>query len=261
MASFLQHVAARLKDTAQKFYQRISSPANPVAGDSIPEDNNPVITGVNKYIGSLPPQTVTNATRVSNERLLSQDGPVTISSNEASLHVIRKKTEERLQTILNLYSNGSLTIEDMQTAFEETIRRSALAAAVIGVRGIGNLTENVVEAVQREISGVLNKFDEDIRVATQDYEISPGSEKRLMQYANIPHMISQRALQQSMLDEIKDISKIEERRVLSGGDSCDICIELAGQGWQGAGELPPIGSDTYCQWNCRCYIETRIIED
>ena len=157
---------------------------------------------------------------------------------------------------MELYGQGKLPLAALRTRLQETLRRSALASAVIGVGGVGNLSENVLQAVQRQLTYQFERLDGFISEMSRR-ELTQKDRARALQYASSAHMISQTATRQFSLDTYGGAYELEERRFLGGAEHCDDCLALAAEGWVEVGTLPPIGQGTVCGNYCRCTLVTR----
>lgn len=210
-----------------------------------------VIEGIARYLARLGPGTV---------RLIKSNEGKLIDRTDARINAIRElqaQAKADLQLDLNRYRDNRIDIETLQRNIQATLRRQTLTAAIIGVGGIGNLTENVLTAIRRQLSvqfKYLDGFIDDIAGRT----VTQKDRNRLAQYANAAYAISQTASRQFNLDNnLASVTELEERRRLGGTENCDDCIGYAEDGWQPAGTLPPIGQGSVCNGSCQCYFEVR----
>lgn len=192
----------------------------------------------------------------SRKTLLQQDATADQKMREAAIDALNDRSRRQIKTALENYTQEKIDHKALTAQLTGIIKRQALAAAIIGVRGVGNLTDNVLTAVKRQLSvqlGYLDGFLSDIETRT----ITARDRARAYQYANANWATSQTAARQFNLDAAGiSGTNLEEKRNLGGAEHCDDCIELAGD-WKPFGSLPPIGQGTVCGSNCRCSFEYR----
>lgn len=249
MANFLRS-QLRKSDSAQKRLERqLSEISSDVARglDSI----RGVVTAVKKFFSAFGSETA-RLNELSRKRLTQMDAQQQNKLRERAIAETQAVTRQQLSDALERYARGRISIEALGESLRMTIRRQALTAAIIGVGGVGNLTENVLTAVRRAIANefrLLDGFIDDI--AGRDIEARDRA--RLAKYANTAYTLSQTAQRQLRIDAA-DGQELKEQRVLGSAEHCVDCLALAALGCVPAGELPPIGQDTRCGNSCRCSI-------
>ncbi len=219
-----------------------------------------ILTGVHRFFDSTPGQADTFR-KVSYDRLNQQDSTAQIKLKQRAIAEVQALSREALSDVLEAYARGRLSIEAFGVQTRAIIRRQALAAAVIGAGGIANLTENILTAVNRQITeqfALLDGFIDDL--ATKGRDVDAKDRARARQYANSAFAVASNVARQFQLDR-NGAGNLEERRRLGGAEHCEDCLELEGEGWQEAGSLPAIGQGTVCGANCHCWIEVRVKSD
>jgi hypothetical protein len=225
--------------------------------DSMDEGLDAVLQSTARFLGSYGPE-VSRLNKLSRTRLASMDAQQVNKLKTRAIEEMQTITRAELAETLDRFARGRIDTATLRSSLQDALRREALASAVIGVGGVGNLTEATLTAVRRQLTAAFDLLDGFIKdidprpVVKRDYA-------RLAMFGNAAHTIAQTAQRQFKLDALaEDTQILEERRVLGGGEHCDDCVELAAQDWQEAGTLPPIGQDTVCGNSCKCTIETRI---
>lgn len=162
-------------------------------------------------------------------------------------------TETKIAALMKELQDGRIDIERFRDLMRDTIWRSHLKTAVLGAGGIGNVSANTLEIVDREIAEqfrYLDGFIGDLRaMRAQGQEIQPRQTARAKLYAQASRVTAREAQRQYIYNEIG--GQAQERRVLTPADHCDDCVDYADQGWQPIGTLPPLG-ESQCGQNCKC---------
>lgn len=217
-----------------------------------------IVNSIRRFFDATPGQTG-EFNRVSTRMLETQDSVAQIKLKQRAIAEVTAQTREEFAMVLDQFARGRISIESFGEVFRAIIRKQSLAAAIIGVGGIGNLTENVLTAVNRQISEQFDALDGFIdKLATSEpRDVSAKDRARARQYANSAYAVASNAARQFQIDQV-GVNNIEERRRLGGAEHCIDCLELAGEGWQPAGTLPPIGQGTVCGGNCKCWIQVRV---
>lgn len=214
-----------------------------------------IAAATSKFLASFG-SAVVRLNRDSRRRLTTMDPTQANKLKERAIAEVIAITRAELSDAIAKYGRGRVDANQLRESLQQTLRRQALSSAIIGVGGVGNLTENVITAVRRSLSDsfrLLDGFISDI----QGRSVENRDLSRLAQYANAAHTLSQTAARQFLFDTLSNAEDLEERRVLGGAEHCDDCIALAALGWVDAGELPPIGQETVCGNSCRCTFEIR----
>lgn len=215
------------------------------------------IKSVSRFLASFGSETARlNAT--SKRRLTEQTSAERNKLITRAVEEIQAITRRELTSALERYARGRIDIEGLRAAMQQTLRRQTLAAAIVGVGGVGNLTENVLTATRRALTqqfNLLDGFINDLDVSGRTPTERDFNRARL--YANPAHSIAQTAARQFFLDKMGDEGEVEERRILGGAEHCEDCLVYASEGWQPAGTLPPPGQGSVCGESCRCTMESR----
>ena len=198
---------------------------------------------------------VARLSQSSRNTLLNQNATQDQAMRETAIDALQENSKRQIKNALERYSQGRINHKALGVELTGIVKRQALASAIIGVRGVGNLTDNVLTAVKRQLSvqlAYLDGFLNDIEGRT----LTSRDKARAAQYANAAWAMSQTANRQFNLDGAGAASQLEERRRLGGSEHCDDCIEMADE-WQPIGTLPVPGQGSVCGSNCRCTMEYR----
>jgi hypothetical protein len=256
MAKFI----ARDKARAEKFSKRIQTieNRNPDLRVTGRRGGKSVINTLSDFLAGFGSKLV-SLTRSSKNKLLRQDPIENTAMRDAAIAKITAQTQREIDSALNQYAKGKVDADKLRDMFQATLRRQTLASAIIGVGGIGNLTDNVLTAVKKELAfqfRYLDGFIDDI----DSRSLTLRDRARAKQYANSAWAISQTAARQFILDQNgSSADDLEEKRELGGSEHCDDCVEMAEEGWQPFGTLPPPGQASVCGSSCNCRIVVRQI--
>ncbi len=218
-----------------------------------------ILRSVKRFFDSTPGQTETY-NKVSTAKLEQQDATAQIKLKQRAIAEVQAQTREQLAQVLDAYSRGRISIEAFGEQARGIIRKQSLAAAIIGVGGIGNLTENILTATARQITeqfSLLDGFIDDL--ATKGRDTDAKDRARIRQYANSAFSVAANANRQFQIDRV-GASELEECRRLGAAEHCEDCLSLA-DSWEPAGYLPAIGQGTVCGNNCHCWIQVRTRSD
>lgn len=214
-----------------------------------------LVKALSKFLNSIGSKVV-RLSGTSRKKLLQQDSTSDQLMREQAIDALNDRSRRQIKAALESYIQEKTDHKALRAQLTGIVKRQTLAAAIIGVRGVGNLTDNVLTAVKRQLSvqlGYLDGFLSDIETRS----VTAKDRARAAQYANSNWAISQTAARQFNLDSSGiSAAQLEEKRNLGGAEHCDDCIELAGE-WEEFGSLPPIGQGTVCGSNCRCSFEYR----
>lgn len=173
---------------------------------------------------------------------------------------LEKAVESARHDIQSLARNliaGKITVPQFREALVARIRRLHLESAMLGLEGIGNMTPNIPEVVNRRISQQIRFIDEAIATAIRgdnaNGEVGQRFVSRSGIFAGAGRVTAQQVQRQALSDfsQIND-QKIWERRILGKENNCPECPEYADAGWQPIGTLPAIGQGSSCGANCGC---------
>lgn len=204
---------------------------------------------------------VARLTKTAKGQLLQQDYTQDQQMRETAIDKLQATSKREIKNALDRYAQGKIDKVALRATLQSTLKRQALTAAIIGVRGVGNLTDNVLTAVKRQLSVQLAYLDGFLETV-DNREVTPRGRARAAQYANASWAISQTAARQFNLDT-SGVSavQLEEKRRLGGSEHCEDCLDLAEGDWEPFGSLPVPGQGTVCGSNCRCTLEVRPVQE
>ena len=215
-----------------------------------------VIKAMQKFFSAYGPR-ISTLNRSANKQLLEQNETQIIRMRDAAIAELAQANKVRLREIFESYAQGRINESILRTQSQDVLRTQSLTAAVLGVGGVGNLTENVLLAVQRSLTEQFAQLDGFINDVV-GRQITQRDIAALTMFTNSIHSQAMLALRQFSYDTMAaDGSSLEERRVLGGSKDCDDCKALANLGWQPGGSLPAIGQGTVCHQYCQCTIQVR----
>lgn len=256
MANF-GRITARVQQRAAKFEGKLRKIIEraPEVVDQASAGASAILSATARLLASFGSETV-RLNRLSRQRLNSMDPQQQNKLKTRAIDELQAQTREQIKEVLERYTRGKINVDAVRENMQTVLRRQTLAAAIIGVGGVGNLTENVLTAVRRQLTEQFKLLDGFID-AIADRQPTARDRARAAQFANSAYTISQTAQRQLMID-VNPGQDLEERRRLGGSEHCEDCIALAEEGWQDAGTLPPPGQGTVCGNSCRCSLETRV---
>lgn len=246
------------RDRAQTFADQLST-VDPSFGIVGPRGGKKALNALATFLASFGSK-VARLTKTAKGKLLQQDATQDQLMRETAVDKLKQSSQRELKNAIERYDQGKIDSRALKNEMTGILKRQTLAAAIIGVRGVGNLTDNVLTAVKRQLAiqlAYLDGFMEDIQTRT----ITQRDRARADQYANSVWAISQTAARQFNLDT-SGISgvQLEEMRKLGGAEHCDDCIEMS-EHWEPIGTLPPIGQGSVCGMSCRCTMIVRPINE
>lgn len=256
MARFINRDKAR----AQKFSKRIEKleTQNPELRVTGERGGKSILNTLSDFLASFGSKLI-RLSKSSRKQLLRQDPVQNTDMRDKAIAAITAQSQKEIESVLDRYSKGKITQKQLRDQFQTTLRRQTLASAVVGVGGIGNLTDNVLTAVKKQLvdqmaylDGFLNDID--------GRPINQRDKARARQYANAAWATSQQAARQFVLDQNgSSADDLEERRELGGSEHCDDCVAMSEEGWQPFGTLPQPGQQSVCGSSCNCRLVTRQI--
>lgn len=255
MANFGQ-VTGQIRARSEKFKKRLATildTVRPLDG-ALRHTPDVVLKSTAKFLAGFGTE-VARLNKMSKAALSRRDPAQQAAMRAFAIRKLTNETRSAIEKTMTEYARGKIPIATLKTNLQAVIRRQALAAAVIGVGGVGNLTDNVLQAVQRQLSVQFEKLDGFIN-RLSERELTQRDRATSLLYANSSHMISQTAQRQFNFDTYGE-ENLEERRFLGGSEHCDDCIAYAAEGWVPAGSLPAPGEGSVCGASCRCTLETR----
>lgn len=260
MADFGQVTGAK-RSRSEKFKKRLidiieSTGKRSIVGPQGAADA--VIGAIARFLDAFGSKTVV-LNRQSKKRLAEMNDVERVKLRTRAIEELQAQTKAELSDVLDRFARGRIDEAEMRREGRDVLRRGALAAAVVGAGGVGNLTENALTAVQRMLSRQFNLLDGFINDMAPR-EITNRDAARMKQYAGFLHAVSEQVKRQVAIDSLGE-REGREKRNLGAAEHCDDCIELASLGWVPIGTLPPIGSETACGDNCHCTIETRPVSE
>lgn len=255
MANFGQ-LTGQIRSRSEKFKKKLATILDTVRPLDSPLKTTPdtVLKATAKFLAGFGSE-VARLNKMSRAALSRRDPAQQASMRAFAIRKLTNETRAAIEATVTQYARGKIPIATLKTNLQAILRRQALAAAVIGVGGVGNLTSNVLAAVQRQLSVQFEKLDGFIS-SLSERDITQRDRSRANLYANSSHMISQTAQRQFSLDTYGE-ENLEERRFLGGSEHCEDCIAYAAEGWVPAGSLPAPGEGSVCGASCRCTIEVR----
>lgn len=257
MANFLTLAGRRLQRLVP-LADRLQAAVRKTVLSAPPGQADVVIKSIARFLSSFG-SGVENLMRMSTKKLTTQTPQQQAKMAALAVAQVAAQTKAGLIQALNKYSDGEISLSTLRTQSQALLRRQAVAAAIIGVGGGGNLTENVLTAIRRQLTEQFKSLD-GFLTDISGRSVTQRDNSRLALYASAAHSIAQLALRQYSYDTLLNNNDgLEERRLLGGSDQCDDCIELASEGWQPSGTLPAIGQDTVCGSNCRCTFDVRVV--
>jgi len=159
----------------------------------------------------------------------------------------------RFDDLANQLRNREISLADWQLQMRNEIRASHNAAAMVAKGGRDQMTYADWGRTGRRLRdqyGYLDRWAADIASGKVPLDGRLASRARLYgQAARGTYEQQRRAMAAANGYD-------EEQRILHATESCDDCIEYAGEGWQPIGTLPQIG-DSICNTNCKCTFEYR----
>lgn len=248
--------AARAAKFAVRVRDVITRPTRTVIEGASAQAQN-IFNSLKRFVTAVPGSGDNH--EIAQRRLQQHDSVEQIKLKQRAIAEVQADTRAELAEALEAYSRGRIKIETFGEIARGALRKEALASAIIGVGGIGNLTENVLTAVNRQLTeqfALLDGFIDQLAASTTR-DVTAKDRARLNQYANSAFAIASNASRQMQIDT-NGAAQLEERRRLGGGEHCEDCLALEGEGWQPAGTLPPIGQGTVCGNSCRCFFQTRM---
>lgn len=175
---------------------------------------------------------------------------------EAALGQLVLNSKDQLDRAISMYNMGRIRASHMRNIMASIIRRQGIAAAIVGVGGSHNLTQNIMTAVGRVISLQIAYLDDFVEDVT-DKKVTRRDRYRAITFATAVQSIALTAFRQMTADFAQgQIDGLEERRNLGPDLNCQGCYDLAGY-WAPFGTLPPPGQGTECGTNCKCTMEIR----
>lgn len=177
----------------------------------------------------------------------------------------------RIERLTERLIEGSISPREYTAKMIAEIKRVNLAAAMLGIGGLGNVTPDAITAINDRIASELtrlNKFvvdtfgpnlTRDLTTAT----ISPAQFRayslRFASAGRASSTVAQTAMMEDLYAAAINIGgRLYMRRVLTpGANHCDDCIAYAEAGWVdvNSGVLPPPGVDCACTSHCLCLLE------
>lgn len=256
MANFGQ-LTGQIKSRSEKFKKKLATILNTVqpVGDALRSTPDVVLRSTAKFLAGFGSE-VARLNKISRDALNRRDPAQQASMRAFAIRKLTNETRTAIDAAMTAYARGKVPLATLRNNLQSILRRQAVAAAVIGVGGVGNLTDRVLYAVQRQLSVQFELLDGFIN-SLSERSLTQRDRSRALLYANASHMISQTAQRQFSLDTYGE-ENLEERRVLGGAEHCEDCLAYASEGWVDAGTLPAPGEGSVCGASCRCTIEYRV---
>lgn len=183
---------------------------------------------------------------------------------QQALESLTSRSGDRLRNIARALVEGDITPAQFRQSFMQEIRRLHMQAAILGIRGLGNMTFDIDAIVsgriQREfdfLNGFITAiFDPDQNISGSQIIARAGS------YASAGRVTSVLA-QAALIENLYGGGQLIEgqlfvRRVTKGDNSvCPDCDAWAEIGYVSvsSGVLPMPGQQCRCNGNCRCTVQ------
>lgn len=161
------------------------------------------------------------------------------------------------------WRDGKLSDRDFQIKAGETVRQIHIGAAILGAKGIDNLSNQDWQRIQetikrhlykgRDVDGKPFGLKQLVNDRTSGKISDPQFLARLQMVAKAGRITYQ---QEDAISNIKS-GAIEGRRILVAAEHCKDCIRYAGLGWVKLDQLILPGQKCACRSNCKCSIEYR----
>lgn len=179
----------------------------------------------------------------------------------------------RIERMTEQLFNGQLTPQQFHAQMILEVKRLNVAAALIGARGLGNVTPGALTGVVQQTASELlrlqkflqNTFGNNLNIPFgPDAGLTTGQFRAYaLKFANAGRAtsnIAQNELVQSLYGAGIDIGgRLYGRRVSPNDDrTCDDCAAWHEMGWIEGGPPAPT-QDCICQQNCRCYVEYAMV--
>lgn len=257
MARFYKPKADRAQKLSEQLKKVAADPNFALVG---PRGGMAAVKALANFLASYGSK-VARLSRTSRGQLLQQDATQDQAMREKAIAAVQANSKKEITEALNKYAQKKINKVALRNILQSTLKRQTLTSAIIGVRGVGNLTDNVLTAVKRQLSkqfAYLDGFLDDI----ETNGLTQRNYARGWQYANSGWAISQTAARQFNLDQSgKTAIDLEERRRLGGSEHCEDCVALASTEWEPFGTLPVPGEGSVCGSNCRCTMEVRYVNE
>jgi hypothetical protein len=171
----------------------------------------------------------------------------------AELDAFLDRTEKDILAVTEALRAGRISLSDWQLAMEKAVKGVHVASAALAKGGWAQVTQADLGRAGQKIRaqyGYLRNFAADIASGKQRLDGTLARRAALYVQAgrNTYHAVEQR--------EMRARGMVEERNLLSPGDSCPGCLAADALGWVELGTLPEIGTRD-CTMNCRCRIAYR----
>lgn len=170
-------------------------------------------------------------------------------------HVAR--SNENLRNIASELVQGRISPQQFRERMSAELRQLHIGASILGAGGIQNLSELHMRQLEdrlRQQIAFLNQFVTDVeRRQARGLPLNNRDIARAGLYSGAGRVTFFQSQRQFMANSTND--EAVERRVLGDCENCPDCIELSSYGWEPAGTLPAIGTDTRCGHNCCCHFE------
>lgn len=222
---------------------------------------NNVFSGLSRFLSAFG-ERLRGLFTASRDKVTLQDPIAAVTMKDRALEALTASTQSAIKSAFERFSQGRIDRKQFQQEMEMQIRRQALGAAIIGVEGTGNLTQNVIESVRNRVAQQLAYLDGFIK-DIEGRSLTNKDRARALQYGTAAFSIAQTAMRQFDLDSSKGGAvELEEKRVLGASDEhCADCVELATDEWEPFGTLPVPGTGTVCGNSCHCELIRRYKED
>ena len=155
------------------------------------------------------------------------------------------------QTLADQYNSGKLRAKEFGDLLKEELKKESIRQYVLSRGGLERMTKKDWGSIGGSLSDqykYLSGFVDDIGNLSE-LEVSA----RTQMYINS----TRESFEKGKATAASESKLTKEHWVLSAGENCSDCIELASKGWVDIGELGQYPGDgqTKCKTNCGCSIE------
>lgn len=171
-----------------------------------------------------------------------------------ALDQVAARSQANMRALTEALQAGDLSLAEWQAAFAREIKTMHTASAAAANGGWAQMSQADWGATGAQIKRqykFLQGFADDIASGKQPIN------GRMLVRSDL-YGKAGRGTFEEMRRRYQELSNLmeEERRVITAVESCEDCIDYAGDGWQPIGSLPRIG-DSECRTNCKCFFEYR----
>lgn len=223
------------------------------------------ISGVNEFLNAY-----THFADLFARRYIELEVPSDAFQN--ALEKLVGSSRLRIDRLTDKLLSGRISPNEYFALMVGEVKRINVAAAMLGIRGLGNITPDALTAITDRTYQQIQKLQQFMLDTygpnfTQPLNLAKLSEAQFRAYAGrfasagrASSTVAQAALMESLMGAgIETGGNMYMRRIARDDDrSCGDCVAYAEAGWvraDGGQTLPPPGVDCACTDNCRCLLE------